>query len=142
MMSTNTDDVRIQNLRELVVPEALIAELPAEGPLAEHVNASRMVIQSILEQTDDRLVVVVGPCSIHDPDAAMDYAARLKTLADEVAEDIFLLNFSNSIYKRILLLLPLDNVESQFKCWGELSTLSASKDGYQVQEKMKSASLN
>ena len=49
MMSTNTDDLRIQNLRELVVPEALIAELPAEGPLAEHVNASRMVIQSILE---------------------------------------------------------------------------------------------
>ena len=89
MMSTNTDDLRIQNLRELVVPEALIAELPAEGPLAEHVNASRGVIQSILEQADDRLVVVVGPCSIHDPDAAMDYAARLKTLADEVAEDIF-----------------------------------------------------
>ena len=89
MMSTNTDDLRIQNLRELVVPEALIAELPAEGPLAEHVNASRTVIQSILEQADDRLVVVVGPCSIHDPDAAMDYAARLKTLADEISEDIF-----------------------------------------------------
>jgi len=89
MMSTNTDDLRIQNLRELVVPEALIAELPAEGPLAAHVNASRGVIQSILEQADDRLVVVVGPCSIHDPDAAMDYAARLKTLADEVSEDIF-----------------------------------------------------
>ena len=89
MMSTNTDDLRIQNLRELVVPEALIAELPAEGPLAEHVNASRGVIQSILERTDDRLVVVVGPCSIHDPEAAMDYAARLKTLADEVSEDIF-----------------------------------------------------
>ena len=89
MMSTNTDDLRIQNLRELVVPEALIAELPAEGPLAEHVNASREVIQTILERTDDRLVVVVGPCSIHDPDAAMDYAARLKTLADEVSEDIF-----------------------------------------------------
>ena len=89
MMSTNTDDLRIQNLRELVVPEALIAELPAEGPLAEHVNASRSVIQSILEHADDRLVVVVGPCSIHDPDAAMDYAARLKTLADEVSEDIF-----------------------------------------------------
>ena len=89
MMSTNTDDLRIQNLRELVVPEALIAELPAEGQLAEHVNASRGVIQSILEQADDRLVVVVGPCSIHDPDAAMDYAARLKMLAEEVAEDIF-----------------------------------------------------
>ena len=88
-MSTNTDDLRIRNLRELVVPESLIAQLPAEGELAEHVTASRSVIQSILEQADDRLVVVVGPCSIHDPEAALDYAARLKTLADEIAEDIF-----------------------------------------------------
>ena len=52
----------------------------------------------------------------------------------EGAEDIFLLNFSNSIYKRILLLLPLDNVESLFKYWAKLSTLSASKDGYAMQE--------
>ena len=51
-------------------------------------------------------------------------------------------NLINSIYKRILLLLPLDNVESLFKYWAKLSTLSASKDGFQVQEKMKSASLN
>ena len=58
------------------------------------------------------------------------------------AEDIFLLNFSNSIYKRILLLLALDNVESLFKYWAKLSTLPASKDGYAMQEKMKSASLN
>ena len=58
------------------------------------------------------------------------------------AEDIFLVNFSNSIYKRILLLLALDNVESLFKYWAKLSTLSASKDGYAMQEKMKSASLN
>ena len=46
MMSTNSDDLRIQNLRELVVPEALIAELPAEELLAEQVNVSRGVIQS------------------------------------------------------------------------------------------------
>ena len=58
------------------------------------------------------------------------------------AEDIFLPNFSNSIYKRILLLLAIDNVESLFKYWGKLSTLSASKDEYAMQEKMKSASLN
>ena len=53
-----------------------------------------------------------------------------------------MLNFSNSIYKTILLLLALDNVESQFKYWAKLSTLSASKDVYAMQEKMKSASLN
>ena len=87
-MSTNTDDLRIRNLRELLVPEALIAEMPGEGSLAEHVTSSRTAIQSILERSDDRLVVVVGPCSIHDPEAALDYAARLKTLADEVAHDI------------------------------------------------------
>ena len=87
-MSTNTDDLRIRNLRELLVPEALIAEMPGEGSLAEHVASSRTAIQSILERSDDRLVVVVGPCSIHDPEAALDYAARLKTLADEVADDI------------------------------------------------------
>ena len=87
-MSTNTDDLRIRNLRELLVPEALIAEMPGEGSLAEHVTSSRTAIQSILERSDDRLVVVVGPCSIHDPEAALDYAARLKTLADEVADDI------------------------------------------------------
>ncbi|MED5315470.1 MAG: 3-deoxy-7-phosphoheptulonate synthase [Pseudomonadota bacterium] len=88
-MSTNTDDLRIRNLSELDVPESLIAQLPAEVKLAEHVTASRLVIQAILEQADDRLVVVVGPCSIHDPEAALDYAGRLKTLADEIAEDIF-----------------------------------------------------
>ena len=87
-MSTTTDDLRIRNLRELLVPEALIAEMPGEGPLAEHVASSRTAIQSILERSDDRLVVVVGPCSIHDTEAALDYAARLKTLADEVADDI------------------------------------------------------
>ena len=87
-MSTNTDDLRIRNLRELLVPEALIAEMSGEESLAEHVTSSRTAIQSILERSDDRLVVVVGPCSIHDPEAALDYAARLKTLADEVADDI------------------------------------------------------
>jgi len=53
-----------------------------------------------------------------------------------------LLNFCNSIYKRILLLLALDNVESLFKYWAKLNTLSASKDGYAMQKKIKSASLN
>lgn len=89
-MSSNTDDLRIQNLRELVVPEALIAGLPAEGPLAEHVNASRTVIQSILEKTDDRLVVVVGPCSIHDSKQALAYADRLKPLMERYEKELHL----------------------------------------------------
>ena len=117
-MSTNTDDLRIRNLRELVVPESLIAQLPAEGKLAEHVTASRSVIQSILEQADDRLVVVVGPCSIHDPEAALDYAARLKTLADEIAEDIF-------VVMRVYFEKPRTTVRGFFISydWGAFNTI-------------------
>ena len=79
-MSTNTDDLRIRKLRELLIPEQLIDEMPAQGDVAEHVTASRNAIQSVLEKTDDRLIVVVGPCSIHDPVAALDYAGRLAAL--------------------------------------------------------------
>ena len=84
-MSTNTDDLRIRNLRELITPEALISEMPAENAVADNVAGSRLAIQSVLDKSDDRLVVVVGPCSIHDPVAALDYAGRLKKLADEVS---------------------------------------------------------
>ena len=59
LMSTNTDDLRIRNLRELLIPEQLIEEMPAQGGVAEHVTASRGAIQSVLEKTDDRLIVVV-----------------------------------------------------------------------------------
>ena len=78
-MSTNTDDLRIRNLRELLTPEALIDEMPASDEVAQHVTNARGAIQSVLDQSDDRLVVVVGPCSIHDPDAALDYACLLYT---------------------------------------------------------------
>jgi 3-deoxy-7-phosphoheptulonate synthase len=73
-MSANIDDLRIRNLRELLTPEALIGEMPASNDLAQHVTNARSAIQAVLNQSDDRLVVVVGPCSIHDPVAAMDYA--------------------------------------------------------------------
>ena len=73
-MSANIDDLRIRNLRELVTPEGLINEMPAGDAVAQHVTDSRASIQSVLDHTDDRLVVVIGPCSIHDPAAALDYA--------------------------------------------------------------------
>ena len=85
-MSTNTDDLRIRNLRELVTPEALIAEMPADESVAQHVTQSRTSIQSVLNGTDDRLVVVIGPCSIHDPAAALDYAARLKLVTEQFSD--------------------------------------------------------
>jgi len=89
-MSTNTDDLRIRNLRELVTPEALIAEMPADESVAQHVTQSRTSIQSVLNGTDDRLVVVIGPCSIHDPAAALDYAARLKLATAQFSDNLLI----------------------------------------------------
>ena len=89
-MSANIDDLRIRNLRELLTPEALIAEMPASPDLAQHVTDARSAIQAVLNQSDDRLVVVVGPCSIHDPVAAMDYARRLKTIAEQTAGELMI----------------------------------------------------
>ena len=85
-MSATTDDVRIRNLKELLVPENLINEMPARGAVAEHVASARSAIQQVLQKIDDRLLVVVGPCSIHDPKAAMDYAARLKGVAEQLQD--------------------------------------------------------
>lgn len=88
-MTTNTDDLRIQGTQELISPEKLIGELPVDDPAAATVDGARRTIHSILEGTDDRLLAVVGPCSIHDPEAAMDYAQRLKAVAERVSEDLF-----------------------------------------------------
>ena len=89
-MPANIDDLRIRNLRELLTPEALIAEMPASEGLAQHVTDARSAIQAVLNQSDDRLVVVVGPCSIHDPVAAMDYAGRLQPIADQLAGELLI----------------------------------------------------
>ena len=89
-MSANIDDLRIRNLRELLTPESLIAEMPASDVLAQHVTDARSAIQAVLNQSYDRLVVVVGPCSIHDPVAAMDYAGRLKTINEQLADELLI----------------------------------------------------
>ena len=83
-----TDDLRIAELTELVTPETVTAELPLSHAASQTVADSRAAIHDILRQTDDRLLVVIGPCSIHDPVAALDYAARLKALRDLYATDL------------------------------------------------------
>ncbi|MFV0277294.1 MAG: 3-deoxy-7-phosphoheptulonate synthase [Parahaliea sp.] len=88
-MTTNTDDLRIRKTNELVSPEQLIADIALSDAAAERVQQARGSIHSILAGEDDRLVVVVGPCSIHDPAAAREYAGRLKTTADRVAGEVF-----------------------------------------------------
>jgi 3-deoxy-7-phosphoheptulonate synthase len=76
-MPKPTEDLRIQRLDVLSPPSQVIGEAPSTSMLAETVGAARGAIHAILHGRDDRLVVVIGPCSIHDPKAAMDYARRL-----------------------------------------------------------------
>jgi 3-deoxy-7-phosphoheptulonate synthase len=86
--TTRIDDVRIAAVRALVSPAVLLEELPVTPEIEALVERSRKAIGAVLRGQDDRLVVVVGPCSIHDHDAAIAYARRLKPLADELAGDI------------------------------------------------------
>ncbi|XHS76994.1 3-deoxy-7-phosphoheptulonate synthase [Burkholderiaceae bacterium UC74_6] len=86
--ATRTDDTRIGAVRPLISPALLFDELPAsEGTLAL-VESARSEISAVLQGQDDRLLVVVGPCSIHDHDQAMDYARKLKPVADELGRDL------------------------------------------------------
>ena len=85
-----TRDVHIESIRPLVPPAILLEELPLSAGGALAVRSAREAIIRILDGEDDRLIVVVGPCSIHDRAAALDYARRLKTLADELARDLYI----------------------------------------------------
>ena len=76
-MRHSTDDLRIREIKELAPPAHVLREFPESERASETVFSSRQAIHGILERQDDRLLVVVGPCSIHDPAAARDYAARL-----------------------------------------------------------------
>ncbi len=82
------DDVRIEGLRPLIPPAILMEELPLDEAQAALVAEGRTLVGDILEGRDDRIVVVVGPCSIHDPAAALDYAGRLKEVASTVSSEL------------------------------------------------------
>jgi 3-deoxy-7-phosphoheptulonate synthase len=88
-MTATTDDLRIQKTNELISPEQLIADVTVSDRAAETVAHARRTIHNILSGEDDRLLVIVGPCSIHDPDAAREYAAKLRQAADAIAADVF-----------------------------------------------------
>jgi len=73
----NTDDLRIREIKELSPPAHVMREFPCTSPASGTVYQARSAVHNILTGADDRLVVVVGPCSIHDTEAALDYAKRL-----------------------------------------------------------------
>lgn len=87
-MTNPTDDLRITNIVELSSPARIIDELPRDETVSKTVLGARSAIHDILTKNDDRLLVVVGPCSIHDPVAAIDYAKRLKEQRDRLQDDL------------------------------------------------------
>lgn len=87
---TATDNLNIASNEALITPELLKSDLPLEGKALASVQLARDTIFSILDRKDPRLFVVVGPCSIHDTDAALDYARRLKSLADSVKDVLYI----------------------------------------------------
>ncbi|GAC1339568.1 MAG: 3-deoxy-7-phosphoheptulonate synthase AroG [Myxococcales bacterium] len=82
------DDVRIRDIRELSPPELVLRELPASEEMAATVFSARQAIHELLAGGGERLLVVIGPCSIHDPRSALEYARRLAAEAARLSEDL------------------------------------------------------
>lgn len=87
-MFESTDDLRIAQLKPLIPPAILMEELPISEKASHTVAAARNALDAVLAGEDDRLVVVVGPCSIHDPQAALEYATRLKERAAALSDEL------------------------------------------------------
>ncbi len=85
-----TDDLRICAMQEVIAPKQLQKDFPISTQAAETTFLARRQIHNILQREDDRVFVVIGPCSVHDPKAALHYATQLKALRDEVQNDLHL----------------------------------------------------
>ena len=85
----STDDLRIKGYQPLTAPNILKQEIPVSAKANQTVVSARSSIEAILRREDRRLLVIVGPCSIHDEKAALEYAARLNRLRNQVAETLF-----------------------------------------------------
>jgi 3-deoxy-7-phosphoheptulonate synthase len=87
---SRVSDTRIVGYEPLLSPSALLDELPLGEAQLETVERTRTEVRALLDGADDRLLVVTGPCSVHDPKAALDYAARLADLRERFAEDLLI----------------------------------------------------
>ncbi|MBE2260189.1 MAG: 3-deoxy-7-phosphoheptulonate synthase, partial [Rhodobacteraceae bacterium] len=90
MTTFDIDNINVSAFDAMPSPEEIQARLPLSPTAAGRVMSGREALRGILDRSDHRLFVVVGPCSIHDPVAGLDYARRLKALADEVSESLYL----------------------------------------------------
>ena len=89
-MKYKTDDLRITAMNEVISPEQLHKDCGISESASKLIFDTRTAIHNILNGKDDRLLVIIGPCSIHDPDAAREYAARLKEMRKELGDDLLI----------------------------------------------------
>lgn len=90
MQKDKLNNIRIKSEQQLLTPDAIKALLPLNVDLENQIAESRQNIVNILERKDPRLLIVCGPCSVHDPKSAIEYAHKLKKLADELSEHLFI----------------------------------------------------
>jgi len=91
MTMYDTKDLRITDVKEILTPEELMADLPLTEQASNTVHLARQGVYDVLDGKDDRLVVIIGPCSIHDTVAAIEYGERLKVLKDELKDDLLII---------------------------------------------------
>lgn len=84
------ENTNISNLERLVTPNQFKAQWPINAAIEEHVRNSRQTVKDILNRDDHRLMIIVGPCSVHDTKAAIEYAEKLAILADQLKEQLFI----------------------------------------------------
>ena len=89
-MVHKTGDLRIREIKELLPPDALLRDFPITETAAQTTVEGRREIHRILHGADDRMLVIIGPCSIHDPEAAIEYAKRLKSEKERLAADLLI----------------------------------------------------
>jgi 3-deoxy-7-phosphoheptulonate synthase len=85
-----TENLRVESVTQLITPAALKNEMPLGGSEQQTVLDGRAAVRAVLERKDQRLLTVVGPCSVHDPEAVLDYAKRLAALRDEVNDRLLI----------------------------------------------------
>ncbi|MGB0733778.1 MAG: 3-deoxy-7-phosphoheptulonate synthase [Pontibacterium sp.] len=90
MTDTRVEDLNVESTQALITPNDLKAKMPISDAAAQAVMEGREVVRNILDRKDHRLLVVVGPCSIHDTEAAIEYGKRLKALQEEVKDSLYL----------------------------------------------------
>jgi len=90
MLKDKLNNIRIKSEQHLITPDDIKRLYPLEANLENEIAKSRQHIVNILERKDPRLLVVCGPCSVHDPKSAIEYAHKLKTLSNELSEHLFI----------------------------------------------------